>query len=558
MKKEKLTVNNYNRKSYATGGPVDLPIGVIGPEVEIISNKISQEVSNRLKQIRKENPQQDWLHRSIPFAKASGRLASTMNEKETENYESFINDKLIEQYLPKSYGTTRNWGKVEELSNWYKNLDPYVAEVMSKSNRYAGILRHGERANTRNFYNKTLQSEGLTTPFTLPPKRGIIDNRELYNSGSAETFRMFPNADNDLEDYVNPFILVHNALGNLAMADSEFKQGNFKNAALNAGTGALALVPELGAAPVRKILGEASRIAPKILPKVTKAANNIYNKVATKPIKKALNTLSNIDNTINDKAGRGIALSTSVGGINLDRKTSGNRETTLENAAELLLKGRQVLLLDDLINNDTNSRAVSEEEKLLTYGAALPTINRVKRTVDSNNNEVFKSYKPLERVSRAYFGEGKYLNLADKEYKDIKNFNKTYAALDKSIEQAEKLGNTALKEELIKNKEKLVLDRDAAQVRFNDAIDEARKRADKHNTFLQNNQVRRANSVVGTRRRLLYNSRGVTVGSRDTWRRFAKNRGVNLINLVSDIQDIIKTGKFLSDEGILNFENTKK
>ena len=77
MKKEKLTVNNYNRKSYATDGPVDPPIGVIGPEVEIISNKISQEVSNRLKQIRKENPKQDWLHRSIPFAKASGSIIVT-------------------------------------------------------------------------------------------------------------------------------------------------------------------------------------------------------------------------------------------------------------------------------------------------------------------------------------------------------------------------------------------------------------------------------------------------------------------------------------------------
>lgn len=557
MKKEKLTINNYKRRSYASGGE-NPPIGITGPEVEIVSNRINQEVANRLKQIRTENSKQDWLHRSIPFAKASGRLASTMNEKEIENYESFINDKLMEQYLPKNYSTTRDWKKVEGLSDWYKNLDPYVIEAMSKSNKYAGILRHGERANIRNFYNKSLQAEKLTTPFALPSKRGIIDNRELYNSGRAEAFRMFPNAKNDLEDYVNPFMLVNNALGNLAMADSEVKQGNFKNAALNAGIGALAIAPELGAVPVRKILGEAGKIVPKILPKVEKAANNIYNKVVTKPIKKTLNTLSNIDNTINDKAGRGIALSSSVGGINLDRKTSGNRETTLENAAELLLKGRQVLLFNDLINNDTNSRAASEEEKLLTYGAALPTINRIKRTVDGTNNEVFKSYKPLERVSRAYFREGKYLNLADKAYRDIQNFNKDYTALDRSIEQAEKLNNTVLKEELIKDKEKLVLDRDAAQVKFNEAIAEAEKRSHKHNTFLQDKSVRRINSIVGTRRRPLYDSEGVRVGNRGTWGRFGRNRGVNLINLASGIQDIIKTGKFLSDEGILNFENTKK
>jgi hypothetical protein len=181
---------------------------------------------------------------------------------------NFTKEKFVKKYLPKwsgSMGETADNLSENAQKDYDKKVNDKLANVLLKSNQKKG----NKEANNLDWYNsfsekerEIIQQSSLANKFA-PAQRAydldVSNSTKKYNTtdvltdadklsqsvqGTPERFRLFPNAENNIESYVNPGMFLGSMAKGLGNVPKDIKNENYGQAALSIatplGVGALA------------------------------------------------------------------------------------------------------------------------------------------------------------------------------------------------------------------------------------------------------------------------------------------------------------------------------
>lgn len=181
---------------------------------------------------------------------------------------NFTKEKFVKKYLPKwsgSMGETADNLSENAQKDYDKKVNDKLANVLLKSNQKKG----NKEANNLDWYNsfsekerEIIQQSSLANKFA-PAQRAydldVSNSTKKYNTtdvltdadklsqsvqGTPERFRLFPNAENNIESYVNPGMFIGSMAKGLGNVPKDIKNENYGQAALSIatplGVGALA------------------------------------------------------------------------------------------------------------------------------------------------------------------------------------------------------------------------------------------------------------------------------------------------------------------------------
>ena len=164
----------------------------------------------------------DWyIDNNMPkFSRSMGISANNMHPNNVKQYEEFINNKLAESILKRhpKVGTSAN-----DRLEWYNSLSEKEREIVNNSysaDKFSPAVRA---------YMESQSNEAK--------KYGILetfrDADKLAQSveGTPERFRIFPNAENNFENYVNPLMWIGDMAKGLGNIPKDIKKGNYLKAA---------------------------------------------------------------------------------------------------------------------------------------------------------------------------------------------------------------------------------------------------------------------------------------------------------------------------------------
>ena len=164
----------------------------------------------------------DWyIDNKMPkFSRSMGISANNMHPNNVKQYEEFINNKLAESILKRhpKVGTSAN-----DRLEWYNSLSEKEREIVNNSysaDKFSPAVRA---------YMESQSNEAK--------KYGILetfrDADKLAQSveGTPERFRIFPNAENNFENYVNPLMWIGDMAKGLGNIPKDIKKGNYLKAA---------------------------------------------------------------------------------------------------------------------------------------------------------------------------------------------------------------------------------------------------------------------------------------------------------------------------------------
>jgi hypothetical protein len=276
---------------------------------------------------------------------------------------NFTKEKFVKKYLPKwsgSMGETADNLSENAQKDYDKKVNDKLANVLLKSNQKKG----NKEANNLDWYNsfsekerEIIQQSSLANKFA-PAQRAydldVSNSTKKYNTtdvltdadklsqsvqGTPERFRLFPNAENNIESYVNPGMFLGSMAKGLGNVPKDIKNENYGQAALSIatplGVGALAGIGN---------------------PSTKQFVNNIVNPLAGTGnlIKsKIINNLKNIN----------YELSTIPKKINPFYQSKVNKELQIGNQWQ-----------DDWYNHPDTKKRLED----LSYEFSIPEIERIK------------------------------------------------------------------------------------------------------------------------------------------------------------------------------------
>jgi hypothetical protein len=174
------------------------------------------------RKIQEEYTKDKFIDESLPkFSRSIGVSADNLAEGTLKQYEDNINNKIALKLLenkPKKGNTQEN--NVE----WYNSFSEGEKEIIRNS-QYSNKFLPAERA-----YEK---SQGDKVPFG----EGYTSTEKFKESGrgAGESFRLAPNAESNIEDYVNPFLMLGKMGQGIANTPQNIKEGNYGQAAIDIG-----------------------------------------------------------------------------------------------------------------------------------------------------------------------------------------------------------------------------------------------------------------------------------------------------------------------------------
>lgn len=148
-------------------------------------------------------------------------------------YEQYVKDLAAEKLIKEvpSLGKSK-----KDRLDWYNSFSNEEKALISESS-HSGELLPGERA-----YKENLSDE-VKKGGTLAALKDV-DKMAKSVEGTSERFRLFPNATNDLESYLNPGIWAGEMAKGVGNIPKDIKEGNYgkaaASAAIPASAGALA------------------------------------------------------------------------------------------------------------------------------------------------------------------------------------------------------------------------------------------------------------------------------------------------------------------------------
>jgi hypothetical protein len=174
------------------------------------------------RKIQEEYTKDKFIDESLPkFSRSIGVSADNLAEGTLKQYEDNINNKIALKLLenkPKKGNTQEN--NVE----WYNSFSEGEKEIIRNS-QYSNKFLPAERA-----YEK---SQGDKVPFG----EGYTSTEKFKESGrgAGESFRLAPNAESNIEDIVNPFLMIGKMGQGIANTPQNIKEGNYGQAAIDIG-----------------------------------------------------------------------------------------------------------------------------------------------------------------------------------------------------------------------------------------------------------------------------------------------------------------------------------
>lgn len=162
-----------------------------------------------------------FIDKNMPkFSRAMGVSANNMHPNNVKEYDNIINDKVAESILKRNLkvGTSAN-----DRLKWYNSLSEKEREIVNNSysaDKFSPAVRA---------YMESQSNEAK--------KYGILetfrDADKLAQSveGTPERFRIFPNAENNYENYVNPLMWIGDMAKGLGNVSKDIKEENYLKAA---------------------------------------------------------------------------------------------------------------------------------------------------------------------------------------------------------------------------------------------------------------------------------------------------------------------------------------
>lgn len=206
-------IANYDKNSdtYILSKPLD----------EVV---ITAEAPQWAKDKRKYESQytKDWyIDNNMPkFSRSMGISANNMHSNNVKQYEEFINNKVAESILKRhpKVGTSAN-----DRLEWYNSLSEKERDIVNNSYS-ADKFSPAVRTYMENQSNEA-KKYGILETFR--------DADKLAQSveGTPERFRIFPNAENNIENSVNPLMWIGDMAKGLGNIPKDIKKGNYLKAA---------------------------------------------------------------------------------------------------------------------------------------------------------------------------------------------------------------------------------------------------------------------------------------------------------------------------------------
>ena len=173
--------------------------------------------------ISKEYTKDKFIDESLPkFSRSIGVSANNLAEGSLIQYEKNLNDKVVKELLETN---PRKGKKSENNLEWYNSFSPKERELIQGSS-YSKKFLPAERAYNQDVGNKA-KEEGIISNFSS------AENIKRTGQGLSERGRLFPNAENNIESWVNPFVMAGDMAKGLSEAPTDIKEGNYGKAALS-------------------------------------------------------------------------------------------------------------------------------------------------------------------------------------------------------------------------------------------------------------------------------------------------------------------------------------
>ena len=184
--------------------------------------------------IEKNFTKEKFVKKYLPkWSGSMGETADNLSENAQKDYDKKVNDKLANVLLKSNQ---KKGNKEANNLDWYNSFSEKEREIIQQSS-FANKFAPAQRAYDLDVSNSTKKYN--TTDI-------LTDADKLSQSvqGTPERFRLFPNAENNIESYVNPGMFLGSMAKGLGNVPKDIKNENYGQAALSIatplGVGALA------------------------------------------------------------------------------------------------------------------------------------------------------------------------------------------------------------------------------------------------------------------------------------------------------------------------------
>lgn len=247
--------NYFKKHKYQTAGNITVTGDVNGTILPVDENEVPQvtlpefEVSasspkwleyqregekNYDKVYGKSNP---YIERFMPNRQQS------LNQQKQNYAREYAANKLLD-FKPNIYGTNQQ-GRL----SYYNSFTPKEKEFLTDNPKFYPAQR---AFNVQQ--SEDAKKYGIIETFRDPNKLAQA------SQGTGERFRLFPNAQNDYESYINPVKILGDMASSLGQAPLNFKQGNYLSGVLGIGA------PIIGGALTGALSPKANVLKDNLLP----------------------------------------------------------------------------------------------------------------------------------------------------------------------------------------------------------------------------------------------------------------------------------------------------
>jgi hypothetical protein len=176
--------------------------------------------------IEKNFTKEKFVKKYLPkWSGSMGETADNLSENAQKDYEKKVNDKLANIILKRNPKLGKS---TEDRLKWAESLTEKERDIVNRSSYANKFLP------AMNAYNEN--QSNLTKNYSTRALLSDADKLAQSVEGTPERFRLFPNAENNIESYVNPGMFIGSMAKGLGNVPKDIKNENYGQAALSIAT----------------------------------------------------------------------------------------------------------------------------------------------------------------------------------------------------------------------------------------------------------------------------------------------------------------------------------
>tara|TARA_R110000850_G_scaffold1714_15_gene9222 strand:+ start:1608 stop:5831 length:4224 start_codon:yes stop_codon:yes gene_type:complete len=222
MAKRKTVKSNKGKSTYENSQ--DGPIYTTPTSTEVVIKGKASELLKLRKAYQKENNLKEYIEKRFNSPKGREKISKIdeagFKKELKQEYLRNRDDEVAKQLLDLRYTKGKSFDS--RLTN-YSAFTDREREVIQKS-KHANKFAPAERA-----YKEHRSNQAQNAPIS---ERFSADKLAQSGEGTAERFRVFPNAKNNVEEYINPAMWIGGMGSELLNAPKDIKEGNYAKAVM--------------------------------------------------------------------------------------------------------------------------------------------------------------------------------------------------------------------------------------------------------------------------------------------------------------------------------------